>query len=49
MVPVPTIVNAVTLNDFRPIALTCLIIKCFENLVKEVLLAKTKNRLGLLA
>ncbi len=45
VVPVPKIVNAVTLNDFRPIALTSLIMKCFEKLVKEVLLAKTKNLL----
>ncbi len=43
--PVPKIVKAVTLNDFRPIALTSLIMKCFEKLVKEVLLAKTKNLL----
>jgi len=31
VVPVPKTTRAVTLNDFRPIALTSLIMKCFEN------------------
>lgn len=34
-----------TLNDFRPIALTSLVMKCFEKLVKRVFLIKTENHL----
>jgi len=44
-VPVPTTTRAVTLNDLRPIALTSLIMKCSEKLVKDELLSKTKDLL----
>lgn len=43
VVPVPKTTHAVTLNDLRPIALTSLIMKCFEKLVKDELLDKTKD------
>ena len=44
----PKVRHAMTLNDFRPIALTSLIMKCLENLVKEELLSETKTFLDLL-
>ncbi len=37
-----------TLNDFRPVALTSLVMKCFEKFVRDELLLKTQNLLDLL-
>ena len=42
---VPKIWRPKVLNYFRPIALTSLVIKCFEKLIKKVLLIKTENLL----
>ena len=33
------------LNDFRPIALTATVMKCFEHIIKDVLLDETYNLL----
>jgi hypothetical protein len=35
MVPVPKKANITELNDYRPVALTSVIMKCFERLVKD--------------
>ena len=35
IVPVPKIAKAIELNDYRPIALTSAIMKCFERVVKD--------------
>ena len=45
IVPVAKISRPKVLNDFRPIALTSLVMKCFEKLMKKVLLIKTENLL----
>ena len=45
VVPVAKISNPKTLNDFRPVALTSLIMKQFEKLVKRELVAKTESLL----
>lgn len=39
IVPVPKKTNAKELNDFRPIALTSVIMKCFEHLIKNRLIS----------
>ena len=35
IVPIPKIAKVTELNDYRPIALTSVIMKCFERLVKD--------------
>ena len=35
IVPVPRKANRTELNDYRPVALTSVIMKCFERLVKD--------------
>ena len=45
IVPVAKIIRPEVLNDLRPIALTSLVMKCFENFMKRVLLIKTENLL----
>ena len=45
VVPVAKIKNPVVLNDFRPVALTSLVMKQFERLVKSELLEKTESLL----
>ncbi len=45
VVPVAKINNPKTLNDFRPVALTALVMKQFEKLIKAELVAKTENLL----
>ena len=42
MVPVAKGPRPKALNDFRPVALTSVVMKSFERLVKEELLAKTE-------
>ena len=43
IVPVPKITNAKERNDFRPVALTSNIMKCFERLMLTQLLKQTKE------
>ena len=43
VIPIPKIPKPAVLNDFRPIALTSLIMKCFEGLIKDVILVQTKD------
>lgn len=45
--PVAKINNPKTLNDFRPVALTSLVMKQFEKLIKAELLSKTDLLLDL--
>ena len=44
VIPIPKVpINLyVTLNDFRPVALTPIIMKCFEKLVKNILVEQTR-------
>ncbi len=43
VVPVTKTHYPKTLNDFRPVALTLLVIKCFEKFVRDELLLKTQS------
>ncbi|PVD22618.1 hypothetical protein C0Q70_18438 [Pomacea canaliculata] len=43
IVPVPKIVSARHLNDFRPVALTSLVMKVFETIIKALTLQATNN------
>ncbi len=45
MIPVPKTHNVQVLDDFRPVALTSLIMKCFEKLVKKVIMQRTQSSL----
>ncbi|XDV19566.1 hypothetical protein PO909_025015 [Leuciscus waleckii] len=45
IVPVPKIQTPKTLNDFRPVALTSLVMKTFERLVKDALLDTVQDKL----
>lgn len=45
VIPVAKHNHPKVLNDFRPVALTSLVMKCFEKLVKKVVLTKTENLL----
>lgn len=45
IIPVPKVNKPKTLNDFRPVALTSLLMKAFEKLVKKELLEKTAHAL----
>ena len=42
VIPIPKAPKPVTLNDYRPVALTPIIMKCFEKLVKVILVEQTK-------
>ena len=42
IVPIPKIPKPVVHNDFRPIALTPVIMKCFEKLVRNALVPQVK-------
>ena len=43
--PVPKMSKPKESNDFRPIALTATVMKCFEHIIKDVLLDETNNLL----
>ncbi len=45
VVPVRKTSYPKTLNDFRPVALTSLVMKCFEKFVRDELLLKTQSLL----
>lgn len=45
IIPVPKIPRPSEPNDFRPIALTSLVMKCFERLVKRYLISQTQHLL----
>lgn len=45
VIPVPKISSPKTLNDFRPIALTSIVMKAFEKLVKSEILKSTEQDL----
>ena len=45
IVPVPKIRAPKTLNDFRPVALTSLVMKSFERIIKAEILSATQSRL----
>jgi len=45
IVPVPKINVPKSLNDFRPVALTSLIMKSFEKIIKQEIIAMTKSQL----
>ena len=46
IVPVPKIKAPKSLNDFTPVALTSLIMKAFEKIIKQEILAKTQTQLA---
>ena len=41
IIPIPKVPKPTTLNYYRPVALTPIIMKCFEKLVKEILIEQT--------
>ena len=43
IIPIPKVPKPTTLNDYRPVALTPVIMKCFEKIVKEILIVQTKE------
>ena len=43
IIPIPKVPKPTVLNDFRPVALTPVIMKCFEKLVKEILIGETQE------
>ncbi|KAK0147386.1 hypothetical protein N1851_013149 [Merluccius polli] len=45
MIPVPKVSKPKMLNDFRPVALTSLLMKSFEKIVKSELLGRTAHAL----
>jgi hypothetical protein len=45
IIPVPKKANPVALNDYRPVALTSIAMKCFERVIKILLLQDTSHQL----
>lgn len=45
VVPVVKTRSPQVINDFRPVALTSLVMKCFEKVVKGEILQQSKDRL----
>ena len=41
--PIPKISKPTVLNDYRPISLTAIVMKCFEQIVRNVLLTETQD------
>ena len=43
VIPIPKILKPAVLNDYRPVALTPIVMKCFERVIKGILLTETRN------
>ena len=43
IIPVPKIPKPKVLNDYRPVALTPIVMKCFEKIVRNILVEQTKD------
>ena len=45
IVPVPKIKNPIEMNDFRPVALTSVVMKCLEKIIKQNIFSTVKGHL----
>ena len=43
VIPIPKITKPAVLNDYRPVAFTPIVMKCFDRVIKGILLNETRN------